>query len=521
MDYRTLGRRWLAPALLPLLASQAACAIETSGVIVPEDEGDLSLGKADTDVRPDDEIDSRRTRSGVEYFERRSISNLAIVGAFDSVELSESVARRVDGILAARPSDGWVDLEELERIEMPDFEGSLFPEERAALDHVWTLIEAPADTVTVSTSGFTTLEDVEEVLPNAATLPDRFVNFEGGGWDVRSLQRLELQFDDDMDPTTVSLTDLEAGINDELGRYTAGEVEDFERARDHISRLRQEVLPGPASLIVPGLGERSEALDPAGALALSLIRRSYLVERQQYSSRTADTTYTMRLNHEADVLLDGDRDVEVLVILPRGENVRRGGDSLQVTSADRLAIEAWRSGELIGSAWLELPEIPRPVTLDDYFGYRLEDELGDEVTRSERRQQRSGTETITQVYSGALPRSLSGTPGGQINGEDLPVVQWGRYEVMLNDRTPVALEIWEGGLTPIVWIEDDGERYRARWARNRRFGTTWTAGVTFQQSGQGRTPHYGYRAVSGNGELFVSKPGTQETLAVRGLDRTR
>jgi hypothetical protein len=98
--------------------------------------------------RPGSAIRSRYANASALYFSARRIDTLAQVGGLAGPALA--VARRADGVIANQPSDGRVAIDELFKLEQPGFINRLFPEERAALGTIWTLMQTVGTAATAA-----------------------------------------------------------------------------------------------------------------------------------------------------------------------------------------------------------------------------------------------------------------------------------------------------------------------------------------------------------------------------------
>ena len=103
------------------------------------------LGKADAvQLVSGASISSSHVDPSRFYLSHRYIESLAQVSALTGA--MESVARRVDGIIASLPADDYINISEMERMEQPAYFSTLFPEEKAAFIELWSLLEMPDQT---------------------------------------------------------------------------------------------------------------------------------------------------------------------------------------------------------------------------------------------------------------------------------------------------------------------------------------------------------------------------------------
>ncbi len=120
-------------------------------------------------------------------------------------------------------------MSELLTIERPGFIETLFPEEKAALPSLWALLETTnAPPAVVAVPPLVGLSEVDISTPAGAPMPPaKLLIATLPAKLVAAANRLELTRDDDVDPTTVTVADLNAAITTP-GPYTPAEVADFE-----------------------------------------------------------------------------------------------------------------------------------------------------------------------------------------------------------------------------------------------------------------------------------------------------
>src|SRR5262249_54485299 len=93
-------------------------------------------------IVPGASINSPNVDPKQSYLTRRSISDLWYVGALPPD--MASIAQRVDGIIANKPADGFLSIDELLTIEQPPYSKGLFPAEKLAAAKLWTLMQTNA-----------------------------------------------------------------------------------------------------------------------------------------------------------------------------------------------------------------------------------------------------------------------------------------------------------------------------------------------------------------------------------------
>jgi hypothetical protein len=168
-------------------------------------------------------VDPKKT-----YTPSRSLRTLDVAARLTPEE--RAVLWRADGMIKSQPADSRVSIEELAQLGAPSFQQVLTPAERAAYAGAWRVMVAPAITamppirrpaelVQFDTRNVrvTRSAGTELVRPEPRT---RFSLIESG--DHALAQRIQYGYDDDGDPLTISLDDLDAAAKNKA--YTPAEV---------------------------------------------------------------------------------------------------------------------------------------------------------------------------------------------------------------------------------------------------------------------------------------------------------
>lgn len=166
------------------------------------------------------------------YFRTRTLDSLKVEG--DLLDL----LKRADGIIANRDKDERIDWDELKILSQEPFYSSLFANEKAALAQAWVIMSintAPTAVVEYNGDVHTTYPyDVKIERPGPVevfTVVD-ISDFPSTSA-IRRLQQLP-GLNQDGDPNTVELHDLEKGIEDFYQVFTQSELDQMERMIDRM-----------------------------------------------------------------------------------------------------------------------------------------------------------------------------------------------------------------------------------------------------------------------------------------------
>lgn len=300
------------------------------------------------------------------YLHRRSIRALEDVGALDEGELG--LATRADGIIAALPTDGRLDIEELVRMEESPFFDLLQPEEQAAFPALWALFEVP-ETPVIEVEFEAAPFELEDRTtdPDQLQLPD-WVAVQDFSEDLReTLDRAQLAFDDDDDEGTVSLADLDEALLVPAA-FTPAEVSDLESARLEFLNFGESAASAVVALPRPTLREvEDEVL--VGDVVFARVAETTISE-----TRSIKDLPGALYRRTYDVDLEVERKTTQWPVLEYGQHV-----IAIETSEDRehllrpepahlsggvYLVELWEGGERTGAHWAALPQLaPNIATL--------------------------------------------------------------------------------------------------------------------------------------------------------------
>ncbi len=174
------------------------------------------------------------------YLGRRSISLLEQVGALTPLE--KFVAQRADGILGHRPPNGMLGARELALLEKPEVWDSLFQMERDVIPKLWSLLELVPATQYESPCTFGETLRVKD--HDSWQRPNLVYPIDNLAIELQlTALRIQLQYDSDGDPETISGTDLHYANRNSVA-YMPQEAANFQPILDVI--LDQMPPPDPA-----------------------------------------------------------------------------------------------------------------------------------------------------------------------------------------------------------------------------------------------------------------------------------
>ncbi len=264
----------LLPALLLLGAACAPGGDELGSSDGEEDaveQGDEDL----VGTRRGSELGSAFAKATSSYYPSRTIATLEKVSALDAE--TRAALLRADGIIAAQPSDGKVSLEELVRLEAPEFDRVLLPGERAGRARAWRLMEAPKNKQPAYLPAAGAFAPVVNVVRAPGKIDRReSIPLAKVSADV-ALVRLQQAYDVDGKKTTIAMVDCDEALA-APGPFTPAEIEIIRTARDTIAR--QLLAPGTARLEVEAPKKESKVLGTVAGIKLRQVRTtSYGEER--------------------------------------------------------------------------------------------------------------------------------------------------------------------------------------------------------------------------------------------------
>ncbi|MEM7605196.1 MAG: hypothetical protein AAF411_07550 [Myxococcota bacterium] len=225
------------------------------------------------------DIGSDYADPGATYFPWRSLSDLRWLN-FEALAL----AGRADGIAATSPSNGFLEIDELEVLSSEPFLSSLFEDERAQLGAIW-------DSMKIDLGGAVEVAGVPEPValgveniserPSALVAGPINVRESWGPRDAEYIANARLQqlpeLNADGNPDTASMTDVEAGLDRYRGVFTGTELQALERIRREIQRRARSngraasIVPEPAPETDTELGGFGDA-DSLSRVSFHLIR---------------------------------------------------------------------------------------------------------------------------------------------------------------------------------------------------------------------------------------------------------
>lgn len=316
-------------------------------------------------------IASPNVQTNRQYVDGRQIENLVKVGALTADEAA--LLKRVDGVIANRPPDGRPAIDEMVKLEQPDFRDTLFPQEQALQPTLWRKLEwepAAAPAVRPTLVSLQAQISDQSVAPGTvnralaspiAALPP----------DVQlTARRVQLVLNSDTDAATIALVDLDQAMASPE-RFTPAEVEDFHTISEELLKL-QPSQP-QAVLAVPMPGE-SRIPFVAGGLAFAIKQRTSLSEYRTMEG-SGNGFY---------VQLDAFRSSSLEVVVALGDrailiNTETGAEMLLEAGTHKLddlsgnfRSELWRNGNRVEVADVVLPVLGNEqVQLWQYADHEL------------------------------------------------------------------------------------------------------------------------------------------------------
>ena len=290
--------------VLGLVAASAACA-------PPADEPGDATETAESSVArvPGNTIGSAFVDPSKTYLRRRKTGNLLITRALDAE--AYALAERVDGIIANKPRDGYVTVEELVAMEQPAQFTLLFPAEKATLPRIWNALEIGAMPPVINLAGAplgdkTLADRVQPVLTPPSPIVLSKLAISTLPYNLRNVaSRVELGYDDDGDPTTISPGDV-AAAKATPGPFTQSELDAIAKiAEEHRTRA---VSTASARLVFPYDGVAEERFGAAGPFEIVRQRRLAVHDHREaistgYANYQADLSVDLKANERVRDLL--------------------------------------------------------------------------------------------------------------------------------------------------------------------------------------------------------------------------
>lgn len=239
---RFLSRSIAVPALLVAAVSPLGCGSSEPEVELRESE---AVERQDGSSFNSAYADATKT-----YLSKRAIYSLKKLNAFSNPSLA--LAKRVDGIIASQPANGLLSTAELLTMEQPENFKYLLAAEKAELPTLWAFLETTSEVPAVLSARPTQSWDFKEAIVEPGTslpapLPYPIANLPEATWKVVA-GRLQLGNDEDANPATVSLADLDAAIA-APGPFTPDELGWLIAVRDYL--LANLASPLQARILVP------------------------------------------------------------------------------------------------------------------------------------------------------------------------------------------------------------------------------------------------------------------------------
>jgi hypothetical protein len=227
-----------------LLAS--ACVQDDDDIWMPP----TGTGKADGITKiSGSTIPSQFVDQTKDYLTSRRIDSLQQVGALTGDDLA--IAMRADGIIANLPANGRIEAAELARMEVPSIFATLFPNEQAALPHVWPLLMAPGGaSINVGAIG-NDMTVTQALTPPGGLVPPTSIVITTLDQGLQMVaRRVQLVFNGDATATTIQVADIESVIAMPQA-FTPAEVEQLKviltefRTRAVSTSEARAIVPDP------------------------------------------------------------------------------------------------------------------------------------------------------------------------------------------------------------------------------------------------------------------------------------
>lgn len=352
----------------------------------PETE---EVGEGSYEFHAPGSVQSRFADPAKTYHARRSIRLLQDLGAITPLEAE--VATRVDGIIANKPADGWVSVEELVTAEQADKWPAFFDDEQATFPALWSLMAAPDG------------KGPDMALPPALTATDRStaagepaapvvaITALPAEWQT-AVRRLEKLHDDDDDDTTVSLADVLAGIA-KPGAFTTAELDALRKTEQWL-RDRATNTPGRALVRVPEPGTSDHVLFDDRGVRITVHRTTTLEGTRRAESYPMGSPIQPEIPILTSIQAVADEVVEIenkaggtlIVTTSKGQYCRYDGtvrlgpqSGALCAEGTPVALEIWRGGKRVDGAFAKLRGVStakRPVDLSAYADHDVELEDG-------------------------------------------------------------------------------------------------------------------------------------------------
>lgn len=470
-------RSLVIPSLFALLATalSVGCAAP-EGAIAPDDataEGqDELIGR-----RPGNQIPSPHVKANATYLTARRVDTLAKVGALSGVALE--LASRVDGIIANQPADGRFSIEELLQIEKPGFVETLFPEEKAALPKVWSMLETirsvPAN---VTLPALATLEAIDLSTPAGAPIKPAELDIAtlGNPTLIAAAKRLQLTKNADGDASSVAEVDLDAAIATP-GPYTPDEIDAFKKIKELFlaragTSLRAKVQvtdPGTTTKVLGNWGPAKLTFDQTVAVTET---RSRTFHRSPFgfnrSATSLDVTLVETLVRTANVTLPANHFLVILDDTSEQELVSTGGELVKPV-AGASTIEVWTGGVRVNRFRARLPALDATrenKDLKDFADHAFVGKSGAPLFRNVVDAKRT-VQSYDQAWVKYDYAKTAAPPLANLETTALPEVVTptiplasGRYELQIPSFGALVVDVYPEGFLRVT--RPDGQTLRSR-----------------------------------------------------------
>lgn len=238
-----------------LTLSLAGTALASTTLGCASQDPDFELRESAAVERQDGSaFNSSFTDATKTYLSKRRLDTLTQINALSGASLA--LAKRVDGIIASQPANGYLSTAELLQIEQPGFINYLLAAEKAELPTLWGLLETTSETPAVFKLRPTQTSDFKEAIVDPgdnlpAPAPFLIAQLPRPEWQSIA-ERLQLGSDEDGDATTVSIADLDGAIASP-GPFLPEEQSWLKAIRDYL--LSMVGSPLQARIVVPELRE--------------------------------------------------------------------------------------------------------------------------------------------------------------------------------------------------------------------------------------------------------------------------
>jgi hypothetical protein len=301
-------------------------------------------------------LSSRYAEPSAMYLTVRQIGTLDQVGALSSA--IRTVVQRADGIIANKPADGRISLDELIKLEQPLIFKSLFPDEQSALALVWPIMQTTDSSPLVIPDQEPQSVRVADVstLPGPLRLPATLLVADQIDRRRTAAARMELLFDADANPATVSLADTRDALANQ-DPFTPDEVVAIQEIQNEFYyRAAPTTLSARVEVPVPGLS--SAVLASFGNAALVRDRSLTYEEVRRISPNTPATLFLQAFQSQWFRVdrVPGER----LLVLEEGtavESILSGGPIELKGPTTKWTVEVWKAGIRQSSRRLTIPAL--------------------------------------------------------------------------------------------------------------------------------------------------------------------